>query len=180
MKNKSSGKHEESYGSPYSVAEARKSASIGTGISQYHSSLILWLCDEVERLRAENNVLNPVTVDKKELLFDRAGLTGHLFVSCFAEAFKGAVTPEVQKKLLDSKDISLVLVANGIPMDAIKVCEEWDKQVDAAVERKAAELVQTRFKDSKRRIDDMMDAVEGHVRDELAKAGINPNDCTPF
>ena len=41
-----------SYGTPYSVSEARGAAK-SHNMDQYHRDLILWLCDEVERFEAQ-------------------------------------------------------------------------------------------------------------------------------
>lgn len=39
-----------SFGTPYSVSEARGAANEHKDMDQYHQGLMLWLCDEVDRL----------------------------------------------------------------------------------------------------------------------------------
>jgi hypothetical protein len=39
-----------SFGTPYSVSEARGAAQKHKDMDQYHAELMLWLCDEVDRL----------------------------------------------------------------------------------------------------------------------------------
>ena len=39
-----------SFGTPYSVAEARGASDSHNHMDEYHKHLMLWLCDEVDRL----------------------------------------------------------------------------------------------------------------------------------
>lgn len=136
---------------------------------------------EVARLKA----LNPTPIDKDTLLgwsdgrHGKKELVGSLFLSAFARTFPiGSEKHDNQdfKALIDAKQISLVLVANGIPMDAVEVCREWDKQVDRAVEEKARELVHDKLYELMEALDNAKESFKRHATTQMDKAGISGED----
>lgn len=169
------------FGTAYSVGEARKAAE-GDGIDEYHSELILWLCDEVEHLKAILPSPSPEPVNKDDLLNQTRGrnckqtLAGSLFLSAFTHTFplgngKAARSKKCQE-LMDAKEVQLVLLANGVPLDAMKACAEWDKQVDRMVAEKARQMVEEKFGETNGRVFDLLYAVESHLKQQMRDAGI--------
>ena len=172
-------------GTPYSVGEARKVVITHLMMQPYHRELILWLCDEVDRLTAALPCPDPEPVPKEELLdysIGRRGrernLAGSLFLSAFTHTFpmgKGDKHPDAQK-LFDAKDIKLVLLANGIPLDAMKACAEWEKQVERMIADKAREMILDKLGDDLNAIDELLESTKNHIKDKMLKAGIQPSD----
>ena len=161
---------------PYTVSEARKVAGDPNVLLNrpYVKDIILWMCDEIERLQA----LNPEPIPK-DVLLERDGrsLVGSLFLSAFTKAFRiGRPESKDANKLVAAKKVRLTLVANGIAMDAGAVCVEWDKQVDRMIAEKAEELLEEKMgtiREASERIDHLIKDASEEFR---KRVGIPPRE----
>ena len=139
------------------------------------TELISELSKEVTRLQA----LNPDPISKQTLLdqtmWPYQTLLGSLFLTAFAETFPvemgGGISADGQK-IVDADKISLVLFANGVPMDATKATKQWDKQVDRMIAQKAKELVEEKLRNLYESLDSIEQSIKRHARDEMKKAGL--------
>ena len=77
---------------------------------------------------------------------------------------------------MEAKEIRLVLLANGVPLDAAAVCVEWEKQIDRMVAEKAAELIREKMEGHMNAVSDMMEAVKIDLKDRMGKLGIEMNE----
>ena len=161
----------------YSVSECRKAATTNDQdvIDYQHGLMITWLCDEVERLERENvqlktNAVAPVPKEKL-LRFGSGNLVGSLFLSAFAKTFKNAGCDPKCKPLVDATELQLVLVANGIPMDAAAVCVEWESQVDRMVRKQASDMLLDKFGEQREKLFNLIESMGESLRDQLREAG---------
>lgn len=167
-------------GTPYSTLEARKAVALGSCLSGYQKKLILWLCGEVERLQQKLEVLDPVPISKHLLLKHsgvEGGLRNSLFLSAFVQTFPSLYSSspedvEQTAKLTNADNVQLVLVANGVPLDATAACIEWEKQVDRMILEKASELILDKFGEQRSKIFDLLNAAEEGLKDSMRAAGI--------
>lgn len=172
-------------GSPRTIAEARAVVNDKKILADraFVQDLILWLCDEIERHDAKD----PDPIPKETLLdwaMGRGGkqkLAGSLFLSAFAKAFPIDKAGKIEKdkdakKLCDAKEISLVLVANGVPMDAASVCVEWDKQVDRMIAEKAAELLEDQMGTVRETAESLDRVIKDAIHEFRKKNGIPKED----
>ena len=119
--------------------------------------------------------LNPKPIGKETLLY-RNDLLEHLFVEAFAATFPKETENPAFQELVEAKEIRLVLLANGVPLDAAAVCVEWEKQIDRMVAEKAAELIREKMEGHMTAVSDMMEAVKADLKDRMGKLGIEMNE----
>jgi len=160
------------FGTPYSVTEARLYAAETPGLDQYARDLMLWLCDEVDSCRRDLEVMRPSPLPKEKVLRDD-GRLGHLFLSSLVATFPVLGKDDARlKPILESDRLTLVLLANGVPLDAAKACEEWERQTDRIVREAAAELVAEKVGEELGKVEEVLAGVRRAIMDKMERAGI--------
>jgi len=156
----------------YSIQTARNIASGEIGLAGH---VINSLCDDWEDLTKKvaelEAALNPKPIGKETLL-NRNDLLEHLFIEAFAATFPKETKNKGFKELVEAKELRLILLANGVPLDAAAVCVEWEKQVDKMISEKAGELIREKMEDHMAAVSDMMEAVKTDLKDRMEKLGI--------
>jgi hypothetical protein len=137
-------------------------------------TLMLWLCEEVERLK---KLLNPKPIDKLTILSEKK-LRGHLFIEAFTNTFPllKDPLPEEAKALISAKELTITLLVNGIPLDAGECIDEWEKQVDRMIAERAKELIKDKFAEGTYALDELMGSIKTHIKQKMLDAGIPFDD----
>jgi len=98
------------------------------------------LCDDWEALTKRvaelEAALNPKPIGKQTLLM-RGDLLENLFVEAFTATFPTVLDGNKDfDTLVNATELRLVLVCNGVPLDAAAVCIEWEKQLEVMVKNR--------------------------------------------
>ncbi len=98
-------------------------------------------------------------------------LKEHFVIHGLSVAIEQGILPEntfdevLKEKIQDDGHLDVAVTVNGREIDIHELCENWEKQIDTMIVKKAQEIVEDKFSDLSYLFDDL----QGRINTEIEK-----------